>query len=260
MGGAGPDDISPKVPAAVDAPRIKTKPPNLTTFNTTSPNIPMMDLKSSKITPTSKKLSKEVTEKVLSRSIAKNAAKLALKSVIVVGAVTSGYFALSKLLKGDYVGAAMEGGDIFAPSLVGLPLSTATTIRDIYNESYGTPSNKYPFDKDLVNNPTETNKRLGVIKDQLMKQLGMNKSKRNTVTRGSIAPIPIASSDNNSATKYVMKQNMNYDYNNDGRVSAGERRDKTGAAFGQPIMIASPTVVNNQSSTTNVMSRPSNRH
>ena len=66
----------------------------------------------------------------------------------------------------------MEGGDIFAPSLVGLPLSTATAIRDIYNESYGTDSNKFPFDKDLANNPTETNKRLGVIKNSINETVG----------------------------------------------------------------------------------------
>ena len=268
----GPDDISPKVSSAVVAPTIKTKPPNLTTFNTTSPNIPMMDLKSSKITPTSKKLSKEVTEKVLSRSIAKNAAKLALKSVIVVGAVTSGYFALSKLLKGDYVGAAMEGGDIFAPSLVGLPLSTATTIRDIYNESYGTPSNKYPFDKDLVNNPTETNKRLGVIKDQLMKQLGMNKSKKKP-------PAMVKPQENSSDTidfskikkfsdyqkvQGQLRINPNYDADGSGIYSKKEFRvAQSGAKLegsGSPVyegpMFLQPTriVTNNQQSV--VISRP----
>ena len=77
----------------------------------------------------------------------------------------------------------MEGGDIFAPSLVGLPLSTATAIRDIYNDAYGTPANKFPFDKDLANNPTETNKRLGVIKNSLMNQLGINKSKDNNAPK-----------------------------------------------------------------------------
>ena len=272
LGGSGTGDASPKVSSAVDAPTVKTKPPNLYTLDTTSSKIPMMDLKSSKITPTSNKLSKQVTEEVLSRSIAKNAAKLALKSVIVVGAVTSGYFALSKLLKGDYVGAAMEGGDIFAPSLVGLPLSTATAIRDIYNESYGTDSNKFPFDKDLANNPTETNKRLGVIKDQLMKQLGMNKSKKNTApeikpqetSSDTIDFSKIRTFQDYKKVQGQLRVNPSYDIDGSGIYNKKEFRAAQGGAklegSGSPVyegpMFLQPTriVTNNQQSV--VISRP----
>ena len=92
---SGTGGASPKYSSSFDDVAKAGTPARLTTLDTVIPKVPMMDLKSSKIIkPTSEKLSKQVTEEVLSRSIAKNAAKLALKSVIVVGAVTSGYLCI----------------------------------------------------------------------------------------------------------------------------------------------------------------------
>ena len=68
----------------------------------------------------------------------------------------------------------MEGGGIFAPSLIGMPLDLAIMIRDIYNDVYKTPKRKFPFDGDLVTDPKGTNSRLMKIKKDLFTHLGLS--------------------------------------------------------------------------------------
>jgi len=54
------------------------------------------------------------------------------------------------------------------------------------------------------------------------------------------------SSGNNRSSNLV--PNMAYDYNSDGRVSMGEQRNRSGEAYGQPLMIAPVTNINTSNS------------
>lgn len=274
LGGSGAGGASPKVSAA-DAPTIKTDVlPRLATLDTVLPKVPMVDLTSLTTPPNKPKISTgtEVSKK-LKKSVAKNTSKLLLKTVVVVGAVTSGYFALKKLIKGDYVGAAMEGADIFAPSLVGLPLSVATAARDTYNDTYATDSNKFPFDKDLANHPAQTNERLGLIVEQIQEKLGASQqsSRGRNVVR--IAPAGryqapttlqfqsgppgasgVMSIPSNQTTAQRLIANPAYDRNSDGVISSSEGQSaRRGKMRDGPLMIAAPSVVNNSSSSSTVV-------
>ena len=274
LGGSGAGGASPKVSAA-DAPTIKTDVlPRLATLDTVLPKVPMVDLTSLTTPPNKPKISTgtEVSKK-LKKSVAKNTSKLLLKTVVVVGAVTSGYFALKKLIKGDYVGAAMEGADIFAPSLVGLPLSVATAARDTYNDTYKTDSNKFPFDKDLANHPAQTNERLGLIVEQIQEKLGASQqsSRGRNVVR--IAPAGryqapttlqfqsgppgasgVMSIPSNQTTAQRLIANPAYDRNSDGVISSSEGQSaRRGRMRDGPLMIAAPSVVNNSSSSSTVV-------
>ena len=259
----GAPDKSPNYTSASDD-AVKTKTPT---------KLSTLDLADARFKPPTgdapiSKISKEVSEEVLKKSIAKNAFKLGAKAIIGVGAVVSGYFALSKLLKGDYVGAAMEGGDIFAPSLVGLPISTATAIRDTYNQAYGTDENPFPFDKDLATNPKETNKRLAKIKNSLMKQVGMAK-KNNAIQPQETSSNPIDFSKIRNFKDYQKVQgqlriNPAYDADGSGAYSKLEFRRAQDAIIGRlgpqkmnqgPMFLQPTNIVTNNNSTV-VNSRP----
>ena len=116
----------------------------------------------------------ELASKTLQKSILKRSVGFGAKAIPIVGMLAGGYFALDKLIRGDFVGAGMEGGGIFAPSLIGMPLDIAIMIRDIYNDVYKSPKRKFPFDGDLVTDPKGTNFRLGKIKKDLFAYLGLS--------------------------------------------------------------------------------------
>ena len=70
----------------------------------------------------------------------------------------------------------MEGAGIFAPSLIGLPLDVAIMARDVYNDTYGTPENRFPFESHLASDPKGTNARMAKIVTMVKKQMGLGKN------------------------------------------------------------------------------------
>ena len=62
-----------------------------------------------------------------------------------------GFFpALKNLADGDYVGASAEGAGIFLPTLAGAPLDLGIAAREVYNDAYQRPDNKFPLEEDLI--------------------------------------------------------------------------------------------------------------
>jgi len=86
---------------------------------------------------TNPKLVTKLTEAALKKSIAKRTAMLAVKALPIAGIVAGTIFTGMRLLKGDFLGASMEAGGIFLPSLAGLPVDAAIMARDVYKDNYG---------------------------------------------------------------------------------------------------------------------------
>ena len=118
-------------------------------------------------------VAKAVPKKLAKSILARKAAKLATKAVPVLGALAGGWFALSNLFKGDYVGAAAEAGGIFAPSLVGLPLDAGIMARETYNEIYGTEENPFPLEGDLISQPEVAGQRMDELKNMALEAVGL---------------------------------------------------------------------------------------
>lgn len=118
-------------------------------------------------------VAKAVPKKLAKSILARKAAKLATKAVPVLGALAGGWFALSNLFKGDYVGAAAEAGGIFAPSLVGLPLDAGIMARETYNEIYGTEDNPFPLEGDLISQPEVAGQRMDELKNMALEAVGL---------------------------------------------------------------------------------------
>lgn len=118
-------------------------------------------------------VAKAVPKKLAKSILARKAAKLATKAVPVLGALAGGWFALSNLFKGDYVGAAAEAGGILAPSLVGLPLDAGIMARETYNEIYGTEENPFPLEGDLISQPAVAGQRMDELKNMALEAVGL---------------------------------------------------------------------------------------
>jgi hypothetical protein len=120
-----------------------------------------------------KVVAKAVPKKLAQSILARKAAKLATKAVPVLGALAGGWFALSNLFKGDFVGAAAEAGGILAPSLIGLPIDAGIMARETYNEIYGTEENPFPLEGDLISQPEVAAQRMGELKDMAFEAVGL---------------------------------------------------------------------------------------
>jgi hypothetical protein len=104
---------------------------------------------------------KKVGKKGLMKAFAKAGGKLGIKAIPLVGAVAGGIFALGKLLKGDFTGAALEAGGVFVPGPVGsVTVDAAIMARDMYSDIYGSQ-----IEDDLINNPELAEQRFAEIKD-----------------------------------------------------------------------------------------------
>ena len=89
----------------------------------------------------------------------------ALKQVPILGAIIAGGFAISKLMDGDTTGAALAAAE--GLPVAGIPAAIAGVARDVYNDVYATPEDRFPFDTDLKNNPSLWKQRHGEITDQV---------------------------------------------------------------------------------------------
>ena len=97
-----------------------------------------------------------------------NICKIAVNEVLFAGLHSGVFFALGRLFKGDYTGAAMEAGGIFLPSVAGLPVDAALVAKDMYKDIHGTD-----YEKDLISNPTDANAKMAQLKDYAMEQMGI---------------------------------------------------------------------------------------
>ena len=90
-----------------------------------------------------------------------------LKQVPLLGMAIAAGFAISKLVEGDTTGAALAAAE--GLPVAGIPAAIAGVTRDVYNDVYGTPENKYPFDTDLTQNPDLFKQRHTEIYTQVKK-------------------------------------------------------------------------------------------
>jgi len=80
---------------------------------------------------------KSALKRIAGPLIGQTLGKTALKSIPVVGALAGGAFAISRLLKGDVVGAGIEASSGLAGPFTAIPAMVATIARDSYSDIYG---------------------------------------------------------------------------------------------------------------------------
>ena len=109
------------------------------------------------------------------KSVGKVIGKFGIKAIPIVGAAAGALFALQKLSEGDYVGASAEGAGIFLPTLAGVPLDLGIAAREVYNDAYQRPDNKFPLEEDLIQDRQMVGDRMEEIYREIKKQLPTNK-------------------------------------------------------------------------------------
>ena len=191
---------------------------------------------------TNPKLVTTISKAVLKKSIGKQLALLTAKAIPAIGLLVGGGLALGAAFRGDYLGASMEAGGMFLPSLAGLPVDAAIMARNIYKENYGI------FPEKETDNALRL-KRMKQIVASVKSSMTSSAEIQPSDSQSTAMKFGAVTSGNNRNLNLV--PNMAYDYNNDGRVSMGEKRNKSGEAFGQPTLIAPVTNIvttNNNSS------------
>lgn len=104
--------------------------------------------------------------KKLGKEVAKATARFGTKMVPLLGAGFGIFEAGRRLLQGDLVGAGLETGGIFAPSVTGIPIDATLMGRDVYKGMFGTQ-----YESDLAKDPATANARMAQIKDAIMKAI-----------------------------------------------------------------------------------------
>lgn len=120
------------------------------------------------------------TTKIMGTTAAKGVTKVIAKAVPLLGIGAGAAFGLMAYLNGDKVGAALETGGMFLPSLTGTPLDLALVGREVYNATYGDPNSdimaeKFPHDHDMKNSDSGYGDRMveigKVVQDEYDKQV-----------------------------------------------------------------------------------------
>ena len=109
------------------------------------------------------------------KSVGKVMGKFGVKAIPIVGGLAGLGFALKNLADGDYVGASAEGAGIFLPTLAGAPLDLGIAAREVYNDAYQRPDNKFPLEEDLIQDRQMVGDRMEEIYREIKKQLPTNK-------------------------------------------------------------------------------------
>jgi hypothetical protein len=115
-----------------------------------------------------KTAAKSVSKKIMAKTFAKSSAMLGLKMIPAIGAVAGGIFALGRMFKGDWTGAAMEAGGIFLPSVSGLGVDALLVAKDMYHGIHGTQ-----YEEDLLKDPELANSRMKELKEYAKEQMGI---------------------------------------------------------------------------------------
>ena len=118
---------------------------------------------------------KAVSKKLLAKTFIKSSAMLGVKMIPLVGAVAGGIFALGRMFKGDWTGAAMEAGGIFLPSVSGLGVDALLVAKDMYHGIHGTQ-----YEEDLLKDPELANSRMKELKEYAKEQMGIGQDAANS--------------------------------------------------------------------------------
>lgn len=111
----------------------------------------------------------------MAKTFAKSSAMLGLKMIPAIGAVAGGIFALGRMFKGDWTGAAMEAGGIFLPSVSGLGVDALLVAKDMYHGIHGTQ-----YEEDLLKDPELANSRMKELKEYAKEQMGIGQDAANS--------------------------------------------------------------------------------
>ena len=238
----------------------KPKPVKLATLDTVLPKVPMMQIrppnspktkvasfvddapvgkggKAADIISQQKllaKVSAELSKTALKTSLARKSVGVLLKAAPAIGIAAGVYLTASRALSGDLKGATAEFGGIFLPSLAGLPVDLGLAARDVYKDQFDI----FPEDEPDKALRYERMKQItAYIKSNMPKKAEIEPRARSRA----LVPVGQYSSARAGGQR--------------GLIMAG---DETSALdqLARTMVVSAPTVVNNQSSTTNVMSRP----
>jgi len=112
---------------------------------------------------------------LIKKKVPSTIGKIVGKGIPGLGWLIGGGFAISRLVKGDVVGAGLELGASAGSLLTSIPLTIVSLTRDVYTESYGTPPEI----------DSEAAPRLGEIKtgvteavDEELEKLGLKEKKK----------------------------------------------------------------------------------
>lgn len=112
---------------------------------------------------------------LIKKKVPSTIGKIVGKGIPGLGWLIGGGFAISRLMKGDVVGAGLELGASAGSLLTSIPLTIVSLARDIYTESYGTPPEADP----------ESAPRLEEVKtgvtgavDEELEKLGLKEKKK----------------------------------------------------------------------------------
>lgn len=94
-----------------------------------------------------------INKKLAKTILTKRGAMMAAKAIPAVGMIAGAGFALGKLFRGDFVGAAAEAGGILVPGPISAAVDIPIMVRDTYNDMYGTEDNRFPFESDGITKP-----------------------------------------------------------------------------------------------------------
>lgn len=94
-----------------------------------------------------------INKKLAKTILTKRGAMMAAKAIPAVGMIAGAGFALGRLFRGDFVGAAAEAGGILVPGPISAAVDIPLMVRDTYNDMYGTEDNRFPFESDGITKP-----------------------------------------------------------------------------------------------------------
>lgn len=125
---------------------------------------------------------KGVVGGLIKKKVPATIGKMAAKGIPGLGLIIGGGFALSRLMKGDVVGAGLEMASSAGGWLTSIPLTIISMTRDIYTEAFGTPPETDP----------ESGERLEEVKsgvteavDEELVKLGIKEQKKDEQQKNS---------------------------------------------------------------------------
>lgn len=161
----------------------------------------------------SKKAIKNIVEKQVTKKIGSTALK---KIPLGLGAAAALWFSAERAMAGDTTGAGAELASGAAGIVPGVGTAASLAIdlgiiaRDVYNEAYGTESNKFPFDSDLTTNPELATQRKNEIMSTL-KETVNKYTKDETATKTNESSTPEFSEGQRLATPTEASELMGFD-------------------------------------------------
>ena len=119
------------------------------------------------------KLPKKISldSKKLATAIATATARFSAKMLPFFGAAFGIFETGRRMVGGDFVGAGLEFGGVFAPSATGLPVDATLAARDVYKQMFGTQ-----YESDLKNNPAQAKSNMLQIKTAMLNAIKGDKT------------------------------------------------------------------------------------